>query len=148
MNSLSQFMTQDHEHCDTLFADAENAVAQANWQLATSSFQAFRNDTLRHFAREEDVLFPAFETRTGMSGGPTFVMRSEHAQVRDALNAMEQALETQDSQTYLGLSETLLMLMRQHNLKEEQILYPMMDQALGGEADALLSDMQNQAGGV
>ena len=138
-------MIQDHEHCDTLFADAENAVAQGNWPLANTHFQAFRSDTLRHFDREEDALFPAFEARTGMSGGPTFVMRSEHAQMRDALNAMGQALEAQDSQGYLGLSETLLMLMRQHNLKEEQILYPMMDQALADEADTLLAGMQDQA---
>ena len=145
MTRLSQYLTDDHEHCDMLFADAENAVAQADWALAADSFQAFQNDTLRHFQREEETLFPAFEARTGMSGGPTFVMRSEHAQMRDTLNAMGQALETHNRQTYLGLSETLLMLMRQHNLKEEQILYPMMDQALADEAEALLASMQDQA---
>lgn len=139
MARISQYLTDDHEHCDALFAAAENAVANGDWALATTQFQAFSKDTLRHFAREEEVFFPAFESLTGMNGGPTFIMRSEHGQMRDALTAMGQALEAKDAQGYLGLSETLLMLMRQHNMKEENILYPMLDQALAGEEEKLLA---------
>lgn len=141
MTRISQFLTEDHEHCDALFAAAENAVAKGDWSQAADSFQAFARDTLRHFSREEDVLFPAFENRTGMSGGPTFVMRAEHDQMRDTVAAMDQAVRSQDADRYLGLSETLLMLMRQHNMKEENILYPMMDQALPDEAEDLLASM-------
>jgi len=139
MTRIAQYLTDDHEHCDALFAEAENAVAQADWPRAAGQFQAFARDTLRHFAREEEVFFPAFENRTGMSGGPTFVMRQEHDQMRDTLTAMEQAIQAKDARQYLGLSETLLMLMRQHNMKEENILYPMLDQALAGEEDTLLA---------
>ncbi|MCP5279861.1 MAG: hemerythrin domain-containing protein [Thiobacillus sp.] len=142
MTRISQYLTDDHEHCDALFAEAENAVAKSDWPQAGELFQAFRNDTLRHFTREEEVVFPAFENRTGMSGGPTFVMREEHDQMRDTFTAMDQALEKKDAQGYLGLSETLLMLMRQHNMKEENILYPMLDQALAGEAESLLAGME------
>jgi hemerythrin-like domain-containing protein len=95
----------------------------------------------RHFAREESVLFPAFEARTGMSGGPTFVMRAEHQQMNGLLGEMNSALSQRDAKTYLGLSETLLMLMRQHNMKEENILYPMSDQALADEQADLLDRM-------
>jgi iron-sulfur cluster repair protein YtfE (RIC family) len=145
MTRLAQFLTHDHEHCDELFAAAENAVAAADWQLAASQFEAFSHATQRHFAREEEVFFPAFESRTGMGGGPTFVMRAEHGQMRDTLSAMGQALAARDAQAYLGLSETLLMLMRQHNLKEERILYPMLDQALDADAAALLAGMEDTA---
>lgn len=145
MTRISQYLTEDHEHCDALFAEAENAVAKSDWPRALGQFQSFARDTLRHFAREEDVLFPAFEDRTGMRGGPTFVMRSEHDQMRDTLTAMEQALQAKDGQQFLGLSETLLMLMRQHNLKEENILYPMLDQALAGEEETLLAGMDAES---
>ena len=141
MARLSKFLTDDHEQCDALFADAENAVVSGDWGQAGERFQAFARDILRHFGWEEEVVFPAFENRTGMSGGPVFVMRAEHDQIRDALTAMGQAIEAKKTQTYLGLSETLLMLMRQHNMKEENILYPMLDQALAGEADELLARM-------
>ena len=145
MTSLSQFLTGEHHHCDDLFAKAENAVAASDWAQAQSGFLAFFEDMQQHFSHEEDVLFPAFETRTGMSGGPTAVMREEHLQMNRVFAAMQEALARHDGNAYLGQSETLLMLMRQHNLKEENMLYPMADQALAGEQPALLARMQTAA---
>ncbi len=139
MTQLSSFLVNEHNHCDELFAAAENAVADRDWPRAATAFQQFEESTLRHFAHEEDVVFPAFETQTGMRGGPTQVMRGEHQQMNQVFTAMREALAKQDGNGYLGLSETLLMLMRQHNLKEENILYPMADQALSDQADALLA---------
>ena len=141
MTSLSRFLTDEHQHCDDRFATTENAVADADWTLAGSEFQCFFDDMQTHFSHEENVLFPAFEARTGMRGGPTSVMREEHRQMNEMFAAMRDNLARRDGNGYLGLSETLLMLMRQHNLKEENILYPMADQALAGERDALLAQM-------
>ena len=36
----------------------------------------------RHINVEEGVLFPTFEQMTGMTTGPTTVMRSEHVEIR------------------------------------------------------------------
>lgn len=143
MRTISQYLTEDHEHCDALFAEAESAVARRDWTTAVAGFRAFETDTLRHFRREEEVLFPAFEAQTGMTGGPTDVMRQEHGQMREALAAMAGALARRDGQRFLGQSETLLMLMRQHNLKEEQVLYPMCDRAMAEQADGLLQRMES-----
>ncbi len=141
MTTLSSFLVDEHNHCDELFAAAENAVSDHDWARAQATFQQFQESTLQHFAHEEEVVFPAFETRTGMHGGPTQVMRGEHQQMRQVFNAMHDALAQGDDNGYLGFSESLLMLMRQHNLKEENILYPMAEQALADEADALLERM-------
>jgi hemerythrin-like domain-containing protein len=141
MERIADNLTHDHAHCDGLFADAENAVAAAEWGPATLAFAAFRAATRLHFAREETILFPEFEARAGMPGGPTYVMRAEHDQMRVTLEALGQALERRDARAYLGLAETLLMLMRQHNLKEEQILYPMADRALAERADDIVRAM-------
>jgi len=141
MDSITRYLSDDHSHCDNLFADAENAVAASDWDTAAQAFTAFKVATLCHFTREEEVLFPAFEGRTGMTGGPTAVMRDEHAQMRDTMDAMVEALAGHGQAAYLSLSETLLMLMRQHNMKEERILYPMADQALDAQKDDLIKDM-------
>jgi hemerythrin-like domain-containing protein len=76
-----------------------------------------------------------------MSHGPTAIMRSEHVEMRETLVGMEQALAKQDADAYLGLAETMLMLLRQHNMKEEQILYPMADQALADSASTMVREM-------
>lgn len=146
MNEITEYLATDHDACDNLFSAAENAVAAGDWELAAARFAHFREANLRHFAREEDVLFPEFEALTGMTGGPTSVMRNEHDQMRASLDEMAAAIVKRDSPAYLGQSETLLMLMRQHNLKEERILYPMADQALpdGGEVVRRMAQMGGQ----
>jgi len=70
--------------------------------------------------------------------GPTQMMRSEHSQMRQLFDDMAQALEQKNKDQYLGTAETLMMLMQQHNMKEEQMLYPMTEQVLGGDAAAVL----------
>jgi len=145
MTTISAFMIDGHHHCDDLFAAAENAVTDGRWEAAADDFNRFRRETAHHFDREENVLFPAFEEASGMTDGPTQVMRMEHTQVREVLADMAQAVAGKSAQDYLGHSETLLMLMQQHNLKEEQILYRMIDQTLGGRRDALLDEMRELA---
>ena len=130
---ISQFMIQEHRNCDTLFAAAEQATAKANWEEAEVQFLAFSNETLRHFQREEEELFPAFEAQTGSSEGPTQVMRYEHEQVRGLIGKMATALESQDTDAYLSLSESMMILLQQHNMKEEQMLYAMCDRVLSPE---------------
>ena len=142
MGSIRDFMGDGHRACDELFAAAEEAVAKNDWERARDLSDRFRRATLHHFRMEEDVLFPAFETRTGMSMGPTQVMRGEHVQMRDLMQQMANAARTGDANAYLGHSETLNMLMQQHNMKEENVLYPMTDQALAGEQDTVLQAMQ------
>jgi hemerythrin-like domain-containing protein len=142
MSTILAFLGSDHRACDDLFASAEAAVAQKNWDSARSLFERFQAAMAHHLAMEEDVLFPAFEARTGMSGGPTQVMRMEHQQMRGLLSDMGRAMGEANQASYLGLSETLNMLMQQHNLKEENMLYPMSDQVLGGERDGLIRSME------
>ncbi len=141
-HNISHYLTADHHHCDDLFADAENAVATDDWPAAMTQFESFAAATLLHFTREESILFPAFEERTGMGHGPTAIMRGEHVEMRETLQGMEQALTEQDADAYLGLAETMLMLLRQHNMKEEQILYPMADQALADGASVMVREME------
>ncbi len=145
MTLLSQSLSETHRQCDTLFAAMENAVTQQKWGDASSVFNEFRQATEDHFQAEENILFPAFEKATGMTQGPTRLMRREHQQMRDALSRMAGAIATRDADASLGCADTLLMLMQQHNLKEEQMLYRMMDEVLESEADALLARIKTMA---
>ncbi len=122
---------QHHKHCDELFARAEEACADGDWAEGDEAFALLLNQLETHFTSEEEVLFPAFESETGMTSGPTEVMRGEHRQMRDLLAQMKDALAARDNDTFGGAAETLLILMQQHNMKEENILYPMCDNALG-----------------
>lgn len=132
--NIKQFMSQDHKDCDLLFAKAESAVSAEDWTAANQKFNEFIAAMEHHLGFEEQTLFPAFEEATGMRMGPTEMMRMEHDQMRVLFAEMRDALERQHSDDYLDIADTLLVLMQQHNMKEEQILYNMMDQNLSPEA--------------
>ena len=140
--TISSFMTADHRACDEEFAEMENAVAEDNWIEAQKKFDKFTTDLEHHFSMEEQVMFPTFEERTGMVGGPTAMMRMEHEQMRSVVGQMKGDLDSKNKDHFFGLSESLMMLMQQHNMKEEQMLYAMVDSHLGEDASLVISQMQ------
>lgn len=144
MTTLRAFLTEDHRSCDDLLAKAEEAVAAKQLSVAQVAFEQFAGAMRAHFDAEEKTLFPTFEAKTGMSMGPTQVMRLEHIQMRSLLDAAVDALKKGDSEDYFGQVETLLIMMQQHNMKEENILYPMCDQHLAAELPELLTLLQKQ----
>jgi hemerythrin-like domain-containing protein len=57
-------------------------------------------------------------------------MRFEHEQVRGLIGKMAEAVEKQDKDAYLSLAESMMILLQQHNMKEEQMLYAMCDRVM------------------
>lgn len=144
VNALTAPLHDHHKFCDALFADAEAAVAAADWKRADIVLQDFLDELEAHFLTEENVLFPAFESVTGMTGGPTRMMRIEHAQMRELAAQLRAAANARGADAFAGAAETLLIFMQQHNMKEENILYPMCDRSLVGGIDALDTALDRQ----
>lgn len=118
------FFTSDHRACDELWAEVEAAVERGDATAARAAFARFDAATRRHLDMEEQVLFPELERVTGMTMGPTRVMRAEHVQMRALLDQMARAAD-RDVDALVEHGDTLLMLTQQHNMKEEGVLYPM-----------------------
>jgi hemerythrin-like domain-containing protein len=123
-------MKGEHRACDEHFAEAEKAVIEGDFDKAQELFVKFAEDTLGHFAKEEEILFPEFEEVTGSTEGPTNMMRYEHDQMRDLIGRMAGAVEEQDKDAYLSIAESMMILLQQHNMKEEQMLYAMCDRVI------------------
>jgi len=141
MQTIAEMMSSGHKACDDEFARAEEAALDNNWSEAGTAFNLFRNDMAHHFRMEEEVLFPAL-LAAGGPAGPVQMMHMEHTQMNDLIEQMVAALTAKDAKKYGGISETLLIVMQQHNLKEEQILYPIADRILAAERESLLGRMQ------
>lgn len=140
--SIIEVMEGHHRHCDSTYVKAENTLMEGNKETGEELMLSFIWNMEMHFTREEQVLFPAFENKTGMVSGPTQVMRMDHEQIRGVLKEIKESLNAGDYQRIYDLSETMLILIQQHNSKEENILYPMLDQHLAEEAEKLAKDMQ------
>ena len=136
MSDVTTYMSHDHRRCDDLFAALEAAAGEGDWDTATAGLETFLEGMTHHFELEETQVFPEFERLTGMAMGPTRIMRMEHDQMRGLFEELRAAVTARDGDEALGVAETLNILMQQHNLKEEEIVYPMTDQALGEGATA------------
>jgi hemerythrin-like domain-containing protein len=130
--SISDHYGDDHDRLDELFQRFQT-LKDSDREAAMRAFQEFHFGLERHIVWEEEILFPTFERKTGMTEGPTRVMRWEHEQIRGFLGAMAAKLAAGDDQT--GDHEAgLLAVLGPHNEKEEGILYPMIDQVTDGDA--------------
>jgi hemerythrin-like domain-containing protein len=146
MTTLTEPLRRHHKHCDDLFVAAEAAIVEKDWSSARRMLPEFIAAMEGHFRTEEETLFPAYEAATGMTLGPTRMMRIEHAQMRELFGQMGTAMENKDGREFAGAAETLLVLMQQHNMKEENILYPLCDRGLETESAALTITLRERLG--
>jgi len=70
-------------------------------------------------------------------GGPTQVMRTEHRMIGDCLEAIHHKVQAQDPESDQD-DQRLLDILKSHNMKEERILYPSIDQVISDQERAEL----------
>lgn len=124
--TITAYFKADHERLDTLFLQFQSSQKD-NPAQAKEYFREFKSGLQRHITWEEELLFPLFEKSTGMSGsGPTIVMRHEHKGLCELLENIHSKVRSGqfDAETE---SASLVSALGEHNHKEENILYPMID---------------------
>lgn len=142
--SFQQTLTAQHRDCDAEFASIEQAAHRRDWATAMSAVETFIDDTAAHFRFEEHTLFPALEAAVPMAAGPASVMRREHAHMRELFAELHEAVAARDAAALADAVETLLLLMQQHNAKEENVLYPIADQSLDADLLQRLGESREQ----
>jgi regulator of cell morphogenesis and NO signaling len=126
--SISHYYEADHDRLDDLFKNFQ-ALKRSEFLRAKEFFVAFKFGLQRHIIWEEKILFPFFEEKTGIySGGPTAVMRLEHRQIGEHLEAIHKKVQKADPNSDEE-EKMLLAVLSVHNMKEENILYPAIDRA-------------------
>ncbi len=141
MTRLAAALTEHHRLCDELFESASEAAEAGDWPALRTRLAALSDALARHFAFEEETLFPAFEAATGMHEGPSAVMRLEHAHMRNLLQGLAAASPEHDPDGCRAELDNLFVMLQQHNAKEEGMLYPACEQHLeSAQLDALAEE--------
>ena len=142
-NTITAFYEQDHDRLDELFKTFQQ-LKRSDFAKAKEAFKEFKVGLQRHIVWEEDILFPLWEKETGITeGGATSVMRAEHRQIEQQLEAIHGRVAEQDPNSDQA-EQALLNLLGSHNMKEERVLYPGIDRVTSaGERDTIFQNMKN-----
>lgn len=131
---------KDHEEIDVLFSalrrDVKMAAERGSGFGLVEQFAGFDSRLERHIHWEEEILFPAVEgERPELIHGPGQVMRMEHEEIRRLKKSAVECLKKSSNDSSMfgqagALLEQVLHVLQDHNMKEEQIYYPMADSLL------------------
>ena len=133
-DSVTDFFQEDHRRLDEALQGFRRS-SDAGDGDAIDLLDQFAAGLRRHIAWEEGHLFPLFEEHTGMViGGPTQVMRREHRRIEQILGDIREAFQQGARWILSQRWEDLLELLGAHNTKEEQVLYPSIDNLLDAAA--------------
>lgn len=103
MTDLAALMSQDHDWLTAVFADFRKSAGGEAWKL----FSQFESGLRAHIDKEEQILFPPFEERTGTcASGPTAIMRVEHEQIKQLLQSIRQEIDRGRRRGYMRVPET------------------------------------------
>lgn len=142
IKTVLSFMGADHDRLDNIFQEFKN-IKNTDKNKARNLFHEFKVGLQKHIVWEEEILFPLFENKTGMyDTGPTAVMRLEHKKIKDLLERIHHSIakhiQTND------LEDSLIEVLTEHNNKEENILYPWIDDSVSGqEKEQAFTKMKN-----
>lgn len=129
VQAVTNFYGEDHDRLDDLFRKFQQ-MKRKDFNEAKGFFKQFKAGLQRHIVWEEEILFPLFERKTGLSEhGPTEVMRREHRLIGQYLEQIHEKVKLGDPETN-DEEQLLLNTLFAHNQKEEQILYPAIDQSM------------------
>ena len=140
----TQILMQEHRVIEDVLAVLEQGVSrlehgdQVNLDLfrdASVFFKGFTDGC--HHKKEEKILFPSMaEYGIPVENGPLGVMLSEHdagrvyvRSIQDTVNLVEMGSQS-DREKLIDTVKNLTLLLRQHILKEDQILFPMADRVI------------------
>lgn len=142
MDTLSSYLTDDHERCDALMRYVGKSIGEGQWLQARHAMAAFHDALERHLLIEERILFAAFEEALGRAASPTAAMRSEHLRIRAVLQRMSESVKERDGRAFGIHAEVLLLVLHQHSEKEEGVLYPMIERVLARRSQDVLARMR------
>jgi hybrid cluster-associated redox disulfide protein len=113
------------------FNHLEEAIPAAETLTQVQNLAALLAAGLKpHAQLENDLLITAMEEQLGAGTGPMAVMRMEHDEIEGTLARVQEVRDLAEAQ---DLVLRAIQLARDHFAKEEQVLFPLAEQALGAD---------------
>jgi len=144
MNTITGILSEEHQNIlkkiDSIFTECD--LLEKGKELEKIFFEKaidfIKNYADRyHHAKEEDILFKVMlENLGGMHCNPIPVMLHEHETGRHYVKGIEEGLNENNKEKIVGNAREYGSLLQEHIFKEDNILYPMAEEALNDQQKA------------
>lgn len=145
MKKPTKILSDEHKNIlkfiDILDEKCDNAEeGKVDGEFFKKAIEFIRNYADKfHHAKEENILFKELcKDEVEMHCNPIDQMLYEHEQGRGFVKGMEEALKKNDKEKIIENTRGYIQLLRDHIFKEDNILYPMADQALSEKTQKLI----------
>ena len=154
MKNITKILSEEHQNilkviesmlseCDSLEKGKE--LDRTFFEKAIEFIRNYA-DTFHH-AKEEDVLFKIMlDNADGMHYNPIPVMLHEHDLGRNFVSSMVIGLEGNDTKLLIENAREYGFLLRDHIYKEDNILYPMAEEAVSEEDKERVLQLYDEVG--
>jgi hemerythrin-like domain-containing protein len=133
LRSVTDCFESDHQRLNGILRQVVNSLRAGAVPVARETCERFRCGIHKHIDAEETVLFPVIEQAYGLALGAKTVMGAEHNAIRELIDSLGSMLESASTEVCVSAALELSELLVRHDMKEEQILYPMVDQWIGDQ---------------
>ncbi|HEY3354100.1 MAG TPA: DUF2249 domain-containing protein [Polyangia bacterium] len=138
---VMEYLNWEHHRLDALVQATLTSAGRGQLPEARTRFAEFACGITRHMEMEERLLLPRLH-RLGPAPRELGRVLAEHGDVRRLTGAISRALGAELAFFLDALRELEEMLLL-HDMREERLLYPLIERAArGGERDALVLRMQ------
>jgi len=153
MKNITQILSEEHQ---TILKVIDAALGECNelekgkaldlefFQKTIDFIKNFADKF--HHAKEEEILFKAMlENIENLHCNPIPVMLHEHDEGRECVRGMEEAIAENDMAKLIENTRAYCILLQNHIYKEDNVLYPMAEEALSDEQKDLVNDKYHEA---
>ena len=146
--TITGFMNAEHDRLRDLWEQTTAALKAEEFERLHGVARDLITAVERHINVEEQILFPAIEGK-GKNNEPTNAMRLEHRQMEHMLEQLKPLLTVAELWTGIKAIEGQEIepgaLLRSHENKEHDVLFPLADELLGAdEAHGLVARMRSE----
>jgi hemerythrin-like domain-containing protein len=148
-------LQETHEAIDELFLVHQEALLSLDLARARELLAAFELDLRAHMGVEEELLLPLYRRAGPIPGGAVELFTAEHRKMLQFLDQFKDVLARLEPEqpdlrrailALLDLQATFKQLVKHHDLREQNILYPTLDRVTGEvERRALLERIADEA---
>jgi uncharacterized protein (DUF2249 family) len=131
---VMEFMTADHHRIHELLRELLALAQKGDHGQLRSKLEHLETGLRKHFAMEEEILFPVIAAKLGAPRGPAALLRDEHLLAFEMLERIKHLCQLSERrEEILQLTRGLRDLLANHSGIEERILYAVTDLLLGEE---------------